>query len=153
MPLIPLFVQIQLAAPISDVTLGSWEGVPAGSPTEVGSPTELWPMIDEVVADDADYIQSVLTPTNDTCEVLLTSLSDPIIHTGHIVRYRYNKQFDAGQIDLTVKLMQGGTEIASWSHSDISVTLVTAEQTLTGAQVNAITDYTDLRLRFTADQP
>ncbi len=138
---------VQMAFPSADISLGGW------TPSAGGSPTELWPMIDEETADDADFIQSVLTPSNDTCEVRLQALGDPAVSTGHVVRYRYSKSFAAGRVDLTVKLMDGATEIASFTHSDISTTDTQADQTLSAAQADSISDYGDLRLRFTADQP
>ena len=142
-----IIASIQMAFPSSDITLGGW------TPSVAGSPTELWPMIDEMTPDDADFIQSELTPLNDTSEVRLQALGDPAVSTGHVVRYRYSKDVDAGQVDLTVKLMDGATEIASFTHTDISTTWVQADQTLSAAEADAITDYANLRLRFTADQP
>jgi hypothetical protein len=55
-----------------------------------------------------------------------------------------------GSFDLTVKLMQGTTVIASWTHLNVTGTWTQQNQTLTSAQANAITDYTDLRLQFIA---
>ncbi len=144
---------VQFARPFADITLGTWLPELAGSPSFAGSPTELWPMIDETAADDTDFIHSAEVPSDDTCEVQLESLGDPASSSGHIVRYRYSKPFGGGQVDLTVKLMEGATERASWSHTDISTTWATAEQTLSGAQADSISDYANLRLRFIADQP
>jgi len=138
---------VQMAFPSADVTLGGW------TPSAGGSPTELWPMIDEATADDSDFIQSVLTPSNDTSEVRLQTLSDPSVSTGHVVRYRYAKDIAQGRVDLTVKLMDGVTEIASFTHSDIPAVLTQANQTLSAAQADAISNYGNLRLRFTANQP
>ena len=142
-----ILVTVQMAFPSADISLGGW------TPSAGGSPTELWPMIDEATPDDSDYIQSVLTPSNDTCEVRLQVLGDPAVSTGHVVRYRYSKSFAAGRVDLTVKLMDGGIEIASFTHSDISTTDTQADQTLSAAQADSISDYGDLRLRFSANQP
>lgn len=132
----------QFARPDSDITIGTW------------TPTPLYEQIDEVTPSDADYIESAKNPANDTSEVGLSNVEDPEVSTGHIVRYRYKKDAAAGTvIDLTVKLMQGAVEIASWTHNDIGDTIVQAEQTLTGPQADSITDYTDLRLRFIANAP
>jgi len=132
----------QFARPDSDVTVGGW------------TPTPLYEKIDEATPSDADYIESATNPTSDLCEVGLSNVEDPEVSTGHVVRYRYAKNASGGNvIDLTVKLMQGAAEIASWTHNDISDTVTQAEQTLTGVQADAITDYTDLRLRFIANVP
>lgn len=130
----------QFARPTSDVALGGWSG-PAFS------------AIDEATADDADFTQSPTGPANAALEVALGAVEDPQSSSGHIVRYRYKKDSGGGsQIDLTVELMQGATQIASWSHANISDLYVSAAQTLSAAQADAITNYADLRLRFTANQ-
>ena len=144
---------VQTAFPFADITSGGWLPEIAGSPSFTGSPTELFAMIDEATADDTDFIHSSLTPSNDLCEVRLQTLGDPAVSTGHIVRYRYSKDPGAGRVDLTVKLMQGVTEIASFTHTDIPAAWTQADQTLSAAQADSISDYGDLRLRFTADQP
>jgi len=143
----------QFARPFVDISFGGWAPEVEGSPSFAGSPTELWPMIDEASADDSDFIHSGPAPSDDACEVRLEELGDPASSANHIVRYRYAKNVDAGQIDLTVALMEGAVERASWSHTDISATLTTAEQTLTAEQADSIGSYGNLRLRFTADQP
>lgn len=132
----------QVALPQVDVAAGSW--IPSGA----GS---LSSQIDEAVANDADFIYSSNSPSvADISEVKLGTISDPGVDTGHIVRYRYKKSATGGDsIDLTVRLMQGGTEIASWTHSNIDA-VTTAAQTLTSGQAAAITDYSNLRLRFEA---
>lgn len=132
----------QFARPDSDVAVGLW------------TPTPLYQQIDEVTPSDVDYIESAKNPVSDTCEVGLSDVEDPEVSTGHIVRYRYKKDAAGGNvIDLTVKLMQGAVEIASWTHNDIGDSIVQAEQTLTGPQADSITDYTDLRIQFIANVP
>lgn len=133
----------QIAVPISDVTDGSWLN-------ELGSNTNLFASLDETVASDVDYIiSSALAPAaTDTCEVGLTSLTDPMLSTGHIVSYRY--RCSIGAANLTVRLMQGATIIASWTHTSVSSSYAVATQTLAGVEADAITDYTNLRLRFVA---
>lgn len=137
----------QLARPITDITDGLWTN-------EAGSNVNLYASIDETSASDTDYIQSSSSPASaDIAEVGLTSLSDPVSSTGHKVRYRYKKDATGGdQINLTVRLMQGTTEIASWSHTNIDA-ITSAEQTLSTGQADSITDYTNLRLRFEAVKP
>lgn len=130
----------QFARPISDVSLGGWSG-PA------------WSAIDEAVASDADSTSSPTAPSNATLEVALGAVEDPQVSTGHVVRYRLQKDAANGaQINVTVALMQGAVQIASWSHTNIANGFTTITQTLTGPQADAISDYSNLRLRFTANQ-
>ncbi len=130
----------QFARPTSDVSLGGWSG-PA------------WSAIDEVTASDADFTSSPVAPSNATLEVALGAVEDPQVSTGHYVRYRFQKDAANGaQINVTVALMQGAVQIASWVHTNIANGFTTVTQTLTGPQADAITDYANLRLRFTATQ-
>lgn len=143
----------QFGRPSTDTTRDNWE-------EDDGTTTNIFDQIDEAVVDDADYIRTGLAPTSDVYVTKLTTLEDPVSSSGHVVRYRYGKDASGGaQIDLTVQLRQGyvnegspGTLIAQWVHTNISNTLTTAAQTLAGAEADAITDYTDLYLRFVANQ-
>lgn len=110
--------------------------------------------LDEASPSDAEFIASDSAPASDTAEYRFSDMEDPLASTGHLVRYRYRKDAAFGaQINLTVSLRQGaGTQIATWSHTDISADWSTAEQTLTAGEADAITDYADLRIRFVADQ-
>lgn len=133
--------RLQILRPISDISVGLW------------SATSLFQKIDEFTADDSDLILSATNPANDTCEVgLTTTASDPVSSTGHILSYRYAKSASTGRtIDLTVRLIQGTTILATFTHTNIGNTLTTTNQTLTGAQADSITNYGDLRIRFTAN--
>jgi hypothetical protein len=132
------------AHPAADVTDGGWTD-------QTGGPN-LAAALDELIADDADYITSSASPGSpDIAEVQLGSLGDPNSSTGHIVRYRYGKDSAAGDtLNLTVRLRQGTTTIASWTHTDVPAGWTDAVQTLSGAEADAITDYSDLRIRFEA---
>lgn len=112
---------------------------------------DLHTAIDETPANDADFIQGPVTllAATDTCEVGLGNVTDPAVSTGHVVSYRYEKSAANEQVvDLIVRLVQGTTVIATWTHLAIANGWTTASQTLTGLEANAINDYTDLRLRF-----
>lgn len=143
----------QYGRPSADTSIGTYTD-------QVGGATNIYTTIDEVAADDADYIRSVAAPANAPYVCALSTLEDPVSSTGHIVRYRYAKDASGGaQIDLTVQLRQGyvnegtpGTLIASWSHTNISNTFTTAAQTLSGAEADAITNYGSLFLRFVSNQ-
>lgn len=145
----------QFARPSADTLRDNWE-------EDDGTVVNIFDQIDEAVADDADYIRTVLTPTSDVYVTKLTTLEDPLSSTGHIVRFRYRKNADLGdQIDLVVQLRQGyinegspGTLIASTSLTNIPGTAWTAGSfTLSGAEADSITDYTDLYLRFVGNKP
>jgi hypothetical protein len=136
-------VVVQILRPDADVTDGTWTTESGGS--------NLFASIDEQVASDTDYIQSAVTPVNDECEVSLGNPPGPII-APFKVRYRYKKTIGQ-QINLVVKLVQGTTVIATWTHNDISTSIVQATQTLTGGEAANVTDPSDLRLRFSANAP
>jgi len=67
------------------------------------------------------------------------------------VDYRYHKDA-ADTLDLTVQLRQGTTVIASLVHTNIAAAPTAGTFSLTEAQVGAITDYTNIRLRFIANK-
>lgn len=136
----------QYARPSSDVSIGAWT-------TDTGSISNLYAAIDETSANDADFIRSEGSPVASVCTIALSSVTDPVSSSGHIHRYRYAKDVaDSGRIDLTVRLLQDATLIATWTHTDISTTPTTAVQTLSGAEADSVTDYADLRIQFEANQ-
>ena len=133
----------QFERPDADISVNGWINQVSGS--------VLWSAIDEVVADDTDFIQSPNDPVNVACEVRLSDVVDPVSSTGHILRFRIGKNTTSGkQIDLNVALMQGGTTIASFNRVGIGTTN-TVVTTLSAAQADLITDYTNLSVRFTAN--
>ncbi len=131
-------------APLADGSINSWT-------TDSGGTTSLYAAIDEGTASDSDYVRSPVSPTSSQYyETWLESHSDPAASSGHTVRYRYEKNVAGGNVDLTVSLRQGAsTEIASWAHTNIPNSWTQQDQTLSGGQADSITDYNDLRLRFT----
>lgn len=143
----------QFGRPSADTSIGGYSD-------QGGGTTNIYTTIDEISPSDADYIRSALAPSNAPYVTKLSNLEDPQSSTGHVVRYRYAKDAAGGaQIDLTAQLRQGyvnegspGTLIKEWTHSDISETFTTAQQTLSGAEADSITDYTSLYLRFVANQ-
>lgn len=143
----------QFGRPSTDTTREAWE-------EDDGTTTDIFDQIDEAVADDADFIRSALVPTSDVYVTKLTAVTDPLQSTGHTVRYRYGKDVTGGaQIDLTVQLRQGyvnegtpGTLIAAQTHTNVAVFPVAGSIALSGAEADSITDYTNLYLRFVANQ-
>lgn len=143
----------QIARPTVDTTRDNWT-------TQADGTTSLFGTIDEVSASEADYIKTGLAPTNDVYVTKLGSLEDPQSSSGHVVRWRYQKDAAAGAtIELTTQLRQGytnegslGTLIASHTDSDVPATITAGSITLSGAEADSITDYTSLYLRWVANQ-
>jgi hypothetical protein len=137
----------QLARPDGDQSVGSWED-------EGGATTNLYQSIDEIIASDSDYVRSEQNPaTNSKYECTLSNVTDPQVSTGHIVRYRYRKNNANQTINMVIRLKQGVTTIASQTHNGVSTTWTDGSFTLSGAEADNITDYTDLRIEVEADVP
>jgi len=126
----------QYARPDSDISTGSWTTAP------------LWQKIDEVTPNDADYIQTAATASS-TAKVGLSNVTDPQSSSGHIVRFRA-RQYNFGYNNMTVALYQGDTLIRSYTTPALTTSWTAYSFTLTAAEADSITDYTDLRLWFTA---
>lgn len=128
--------------PSADSIDGNWT-------TEIGG-TDLYASIDETDAGDSDYIQSPANPVNEACKIKLSnpSLGSYAPQEPLVVAYRYAKSGAGAALDFRVRLMQGNTEIASWTESNIGTGWVTQNRTLTTGQFNSITDFTDLYLEF-----
>jgi hypothetical protein len=126
--------------PDADVTDGGWL-------TDTGGNT-LFAAIDESVASDSEYIISSSTLDPDTCEI---ALADPGATAGtpFSVAYRY-KLVGTDAMTLRIQLMEGATSRASWDVAVSSTAYADGEQFLTAPEFAAITDFTDLRIRFTA---
>lgn len=131
----------QYMYPDADVSDGSW--------TDQDGGTSLFAAVDEDPKNSADYIKSSANPSADICRL---RISNPGAQPAQPfdVQYAYLKQ-GASQIDLTVRLFQGVTEIAEWVHTDIADSELEATQTLTSPQFAAITDFNDLEIEFEAE--
>lgn len=136
----------QFARPVGVVSNTGWTDQ-AGSSVAAN----LVSAIAEVAPNDATFIQSSADPSNATIEYALSAVTDPESLLNHIRRVRLGKS-GTGVIDQTVSLRQGAaTVIASWTYGDVSTTPTTIAETLTSGQIDAITDWSDLRLRFVAN--
>jgi hypothetical protein len=124
----------------ADITDGSWL-------TDTGG-TSLFAAIDESVASDTDYIVSG-APDTDMCEIGLANPSGVFCKTPFSVAYRY-KRIGTDAPTLRIQLMEGTTSRASWDVAVSVDTFTDGEQFLTAAEFATITDFTDLRVRFTA---
>jgi hypothetical protein len=131
----------QFARPNADLSLG-------GFTNNGGGP--LYTAIDEVVPDDADYDVSTawIGGGFDTLQVALPALADPHISTGHVIRFRYSVPvWSGGSYGAQIELLQGGLTITSpFEARTTTVSPTTFEYTLTAAEADSITDYSDLSL-------
>lgn len=134
----------QIARPTADVSNDNWT-------TDTGATTNLYEAIDEVSANDADYIQSSPSPTDwEEYQTRLGDLLDPGLTTGHAIRVRFQKSATGGdRIDLRIRLYRadGVTVITETGYADIDA-LQTFEFALSEPNADAIpyADYPDLVL-------
>jgi len=150
----------QYAVGIADLHDGNWldegasatdiyDGTVPGTPGSIGA------------GDDSTYAESESAPSSSPFAMDLSTIEDPVLSTGHIMRWRRSKDAAGGaQIDLTVELRQGytnegsqGTLINTFADTDLPDTPATTTDTLSGGEADTITDYSDLQARFVADQP
>lgn len=135
---------------------------PGAFTDQAGGSTNLHLVVDEVAADDGDYIRSPTSPASAVIVFSLSNVTDPASSTGHIMRMRTATDLGAQEaIDFTQQLRQGyvsegtpGTLIASQSRTGVtSTTFTDSAYTLLAAEADAITDYTALFLRFVVNRP
>lgn len=145
----------QFERPDADTTLGNYTD-------QAGGTTSIFATIDEVTQDDADYIRTPTAPVNEVYVCRLSDVTDPVSSTNHIMRMRTSTDLDAQQVlDFTQQLRMTyvsegsqGTLIASQTRSSVSsTTWTTSSYTLSGAEADAITDYTALFFRFNINKP
>jgi archaellum component FlaF (FlaF/FlaG flagellin family) len=134
---------------------GSQYARPDGYASSDGTWSGTFADIDEVTPSDADFLASPSGPSfANFYEVMLSDVLPPTDLSAIVLRYRYAKSGDDGGriTNLTVELRQGGAVIASQSHAAIPGVSGSGWQqgtlSLTPALAEAITDYTDLRLRL-----
>lgn len=125
----------QFARPDADIDVGTFTATP------------LWSKLDETPADDADEITDVTGADGTFCEVRLSDITDPTSSSNHILRMRHKR---GGTSNSTAKaeLVQGTTVIASTGNQTSTSVYQQVDITLSGAEADAITDYTDLRVRL-----
>lgn len=125
----------QYGRPDSDITQTNWSG---------GYGT-----IDEVTYNDSDYITGS-SSANGTAEYGLSNVTDPVSSSTHVVRFRAWQQNNTKVRTLNAYLYQGATLVSSYPST---ITLVKGTPTaynwtLSSGEADAITNYTDLRVRF-----
>ena len=107
--------------------------------------------VDETVRDDSDYIQTTGLGSggSDSQFFTLSNIADPLQSTGHILRYTLREGNEGtNPVGFQIILRQGATVIATFTHTQGSLptTFTLFQQTLTNAQADAITDYSNLEL-------
>lgn len=131
----------QYARPSSDDSVGLWYESTGDTQTNI------YVDISEETRDDNDYIYSQSNQAT-ACQIQCSSVTDPAVHTGHVVRYTYMRTNSGKNLTLVVTLYSGATQIAQWSHVNPTTSFSLAQQTLSEAQAGNITNYADLSLHF-----
>ena len=137
----------QFMRPSADSVVGSYTN-------QAGSSTNIYQSIDEVNADDSDYIQSPLSPSNAPVRLKLGTGVTPAAGS-RTFRWRVAKDVTGGnQIDATAKIYQGGGNVqgAGTLKETFTHTNVTTATTFTETVTATITDYSDLYVEFSANQ-
>jgi hypothetical protein len=125
-----ILLQSRYSRPESDLANGAWSSTGAN----------LWSVLDEDPADDADYIYTATIGS--PCTVRLQPVVDPFTNFGQVVYYRARS---TGGNTLSVTLKQGAMTIASTTQL-VTSSWATYSLSLTLAECDSITDYTNLRI-------
>ena len=128
------FEDTQLLVATADNSNTNWKR------SDTGATSNLFPLLDE---GDEDSIYC--TDDGAIANFQFTSALEPNRDTDHRIRYRISGD---GSSNLTVRLKDGGTTIATWVETAPSTTPQTIDRVLTTPQAQAITNYADLRLEF-----
>lgn len=122
--------------PNADTSTSGWTATPSGT---------LYTTVDEVTADDADYVQAA---TTGTVKFKLQSSTDPGSDLYHKVKVRARKASGT----LTLQLVQGHPTETLIASTTVAATAAFAEHTLalTTPEAAAITNYGDLYVKLIA---
>ncbi len=134
----------QFARPVSTVSAGLWE--------PQGGPSSLWECLDEVSPSDTDYIEA-LNGENTTCELGITSLSDPggsSTGADYHLRVRMQGTGSGGPERIRIALFEGATQRATSGSFTSRASWTTQTYTLTAGEADSISDFTDLRIKLTS---
>lgn len=127
--------------PDGDVSVNSWKNELEGS--------TLWSSIDEYPYNDSDYAYFDDAHGNEYFEI---SLSDPTSDsdgTGiYTIWWRAGKLQGEATVVMKMELRQGASTVIASDQQTITASFQTFEYELTQPEIDSITDFTDLRLRF-----
>lgn len=132
-------VVTQHLRPNGDVTKTGWTGV--------GDPTNLFANLDEVTPNDGDYAKGPPSTSNSILRVALSNAGFEIIAGTWTLRTRLARAGSLGTVTALVRLMEGASTRASFSHA-LSGTPTTFEDVLSGAQVASIVDANALEVEI-----
>lgn len=144
----------QFARPSEDILNENWT-------KDDGGTTTIFTQIDEDTRNDLDFIQSPSAPTSDVYVYKLSPVVDPQQSAGHTFKFTYGKDLTGGsRIDQLIELRQGyvsegspGTLIATLlNEPDVDQYPIAGIYTLSAAEADLITDYTNLYVRNLSNQ-
>lgn len=136
----------QDARPTADISLGGWTDQSGGG--------EVWDAINESSPADTDYAQSPALAPGDSAvlEVSLGAIIDPLVLSDQLTAVFRGRAINDG-VGLLVQLFHGSTEVGLVSSLSPAPTAFATTSNAPAGDPIAITDYADLRLRFTASYP
>ncbi len=123
----------QYGRPVADISNVGW------------SPTPVYAQIDEATPNDSDYVTSSSDPITSIFEVQLSELAPPDLGA-HVLSVRLDKTDSGPTQPVSIALLQGDAVVASRSVDSLTTSFVTYDFTLTNAEIDLITDYSNLQL-------
>ncbi len=131
----------QYILPASVVAAGGWTANGGISPTLTSTLRDPW---------TGNFDRSSAGPVNDVLEVALDAADPPIDLTQVWVDYTIKATDPIRTLD--VSLVCTSTVIVTWSHAPLPYSnYATYSQQLTSTEASNVTNWADLRLRFTAN--
>ena len=138
----------QTARPDADISDGNWVN-------QAGNNTNLFASIDESTASDSDYIIATdegMGFGSDIVTIIgLEDMDEPDGNASHTIKYRATESSGMSAMSLKVELLEGSTSRKSVTNSSLGGSFVTYTINLSEGEAGNISDYTNLRLRFTAN--
>jgi hypothetical protein len=121
--------------------MGTWSSLSGGE--------TLYTQIDETSpSDGTDAITSASGTGSDVCRVNTNSITDPVVSDGHILRMRARRSSGTGG-SVNCRLYSAGGLIGIYTTiATISSSFRTFEFTLSGAEADSITSYSDIDIEF-----
>ena len=135
--------------PTLDIDGGKWKD-DFGNGNDV-----MYDDLDEYTRDDSDYVRSQNlddTKNTDTLHLKMSTYAGVTTDHQHVISYTLRKDSSGGnQIDFTVRLFDGPTEIAQWTHLNVDENFSLITNVLTRDQVKTISNYDNLSLEFNVE--
>jgi hypothetical protein len=127
---------VQYARPDGTNSAGSW--------THSGA-LSLHEAVDETSPDDSDYMSA---PNDTTAELSLSSITDPVVHTGHVIRFRILSIGGGAKERCQVQLYDGANPIASSNAEQSRTSYSTFTYSILEAEAANISSYANLSIRI-----